>query len=317
MLTFGVGDAADCLKMGTLKDCSSERRITLGTRCLLGRHPACDVRADEPRVSGEHASVHWINNRWELRDLGSRNGTFLDGRRLASGERIALEEGWTFSLGGPKIAFTLLEAGPPGAAAWNRGSGARRAATAGLLSLPDDERPLASLFQDSSGAWVIETGDQLRQVADQELVEVGGEVFVLELPRVETETWQGEAGGTALEMVHLQLAVSRDEETVRVTVVTGEGAKLLPARSYHYMLLTLARAWLNDASHPSAERGWVDREALCKMLATDLNKLNVDIHRARKQFATLGIEGAGNLVERRPGTGELRIGARSIEVTRL
>src|SRR5262245_3389050 len=73
--------------VGILQELATGARITLGPRCLLGRHAACDMSRPDPRLSGEHAVVRWVDDRWEVRDLGSRNGTFLTGRRLAPGER--------------------------------------------------------------------------------------------------------------------------------------------------------------------------------------------------------------------------------------
>lgn len=301
--------------MGTLEERTTGRRIALGARCLLGRHQGCDVQAVEPRVSGEHASVHWVASRWELRDLGSRNGTFLDGRRLRSGERAPLAEGAAFSLGGPEPAFALVDAAPPGAVARHRGSGALRVAAGGLLVLPDEARPLASVLQDAGGRWMVEIGDEVRPVEDQQELEVEGEVWTLELPRPEdAETWQAEPAGPPLEAIHLRLAVGRDEERVDATVMHGGEETVLPRRSHLYLLVTLARAWLKDAGAPAPKRGWVDRDELCRMLAVDLNRLNVDIHRARKQLASLGIQGAAGVVERRAGTGEIRIGVHRVEV---
>ena len=41
------------------------------------------------------------------------------------------------------------------------------------------------------------------------------------------------------------------------------------------------------------------------------------VESARKQFAALGIQNAAAIVERRPGTGELRIGVKSVELARM
>jgi hypothetical protein len=46
----------------------------------------------------------------------------------------------------------------------------------------------------------------------------------------------------------------------------------------------------------------------------DVMKLNVEIYRLRKQFAEMGIQGAAGLIERRPGTYEVRIGVPDVEV---
>src|SRR5262249_4752869 len=120
-----------------------------------------------------------------------------------------------------------------------------------------------------------------------------------------------------LETISMHFAVSRDEEHVEVTVLHGGVKSSLPTRTHHYLLLTLARAALADASSSPAERGWVDREVLCRMLATDPRRLNVDVFRVRKQFADLGIHGAAGIIARRPGTGQLRLGIPRVEVHKL
>jgi hypothetical protein len=115
----------------------------------------------------------------------------------------------------------------------------------------------------------------------------------------------------------LRLAVTPDEEQVEATVFVGGQIKRLSPRRYHYLLATLARAWLADEGVPLSVRGFVDRDELCKRLEMDVNKLNVEIYRARKQLAAIGIAGAAGLIERRPGTLELRIGIHNIEVVKL
>jgi hypothetical protein len=300
--------------MGLLENTESGWRYTLGGRCLLGRHPGCDIRLEEARVSGEHASLHWRADLWELRDLGSRNGTFLEGRRLASGERVQLEVEQCFMLGRDGPEFRLLEAGPPAARARHLARQEVREAS-GVLLLPDDEAPLASLFLDGSGRWVLELGESQRYVTDQERLRLGNDEWSLELPMATHATLDGDA--PALGDLHLRIGVSRDEEHVAVTVVHGGKDLALPSRSYHYLLATLARIRLKEHALSEAEQGWVDRETLCRMLAMDGNKLNVDIHRMRKQLDLLGIQDAANVVERRQGTGQVRLGVRSIEVFTL
>jgi ABC-type multidrug transport system ATPase subunit len=53
--------------------------------CIVGRDPACDVMLVDPRVSQRHLSITRTGvSRWEVTDLGSRNGAFLGGRRLGT-----------------------------------------------------------------------------------------------------------------------------------------------------------------------------------------------------------------------------------------
>lgn len=302
--------------MGVLVCSSLDRRFTLCSRNLLGRHPACELRVDNPRISGEHASVHWTGTRWELRDLGSRNGTFLDGVRLAAGERRLLVEGATFTLGA-EDAFTLDDASAPVPSARHARSAALRIAAEGLLVLPDDDRPEVSIFEDAGGRWVAESRDETRVVVDREVVIADGEGWILDLPSAAGETWEARAFVPTLETIALRFGVSRNEEHVEITVLHEGKATALPPRSHHYLLLTLARALLADHAASAAERGWVDSQALCRMLATDPRSLNVDVFRARRQLASLGVHGAVGIIARRTAAGQLRLGTDRIEVTRL
>jgi hypothetical protein len=302
--------------MGALLRRGDENRITLSARCLLGRHARCDVRVNDLRLSGEHASLHWMGERWELRDLGSRNGTFVQGRQLTSGERVPLAEGATFTLGGADIGFTLVDASAPMARARHTDGRVREAAN-GQLVLPSEEQPLVSVFEDASGAWVAELEDETRPVSDQDVVTVCGEAWTLELPEPFGATWHAGAGGPTIETVALRLGVSRDEEHVEITVLHGGKEIRLPTRSYHYLLVILARLRLGEHGASEAERGWVDRRELCRMLAVDQNKLGVDIFRVRKQLGALGIHGAADIVVRRSGTGQVRLGIERVELVSL
>jgi len=49
---------------------------------LIGRDPEAHVWIDEPSVSRRHATISTDADGAVLRDLGSRNGTFVDGRRV-------------------------------------------------------------------------------------------------------------------------------------------------------------------------------------------------------------------------------------------
>jgi DNA-binding SARP family transcriptional activator len=58
-----------------------------GRSMTIGRAPENDVVVSDPRVSGTHAALERVGNAWSIRDLGSRNGTFVNGSRL-QGERV-------------------------------------------------------------------------------------------------------------------------------------------------------------------------------------------------------------------------------------
>ena len=49
---------------------------------VLGRHPECTVQLDSNMVSRRHACVVRDGDRWIVEDLGSGNGTFVNGQRI-------------------------------------------------------------------------------------------------------------------------------------------------------------------------------------------------------------------------------------------
>ncbi|APR79436.1 FHA domain protein [Minicystis rosea] len=224
--------------------------------------------------------------------------------------------GTIFSLGG-EVDLVLADDTPPVASARHAKTGVIRFATDGMLVLPDEDRPEVSIFEDAIGRWVAEHGDETRVVRANEVVVADGDGWIVDLPTTAGPTWEASAFAPTLESITLSFAVSRDEEHIEVTVLHSGKAEKLPPRSHHYLLLTLARARIDDPSSSPGERGWVDRDELCRMLATEPGMLNVDVFRARRQLAEMGVHGAAGIVARRPGTGQLRLGTDRVVVGKL
>lgn len=68
----------------------------------LGRHPNNTVQVLDRIVSKEHCHVDFVDGRFVLRDLGSLNGTFINGERVS--ERV-LHPGDEITLGSTRILF--------------------------------------------------------------------------------------------------------------------------------------------------------------------------------------------------------------------
>lgn len=65
----------------------------------IGRDPMCEITINDPEVSRRHANLIGTLTGYRIQDLGSTNGTFVDGVRLG-GEPLELESGQVISIGG-------------------------------------------------------------------------------------------------------------------------------------------------------------------------------------------------------------------------
>ena len=74
------------------------------SRTVIGRGTGSDIIVDDPAVSRMHAAIEFSEAGFVLRDLGSKNGTFLDGKSINEAE---LAHGDTFQLGSTLIEFVL------------------------------------------------------------------------------------------------------------------------------------------------------------------------------------------------------------------
>jgi len=68
-----------------------------GDHLLLGRHPRCDIVIEGSNVSRRHAELLFRDGVWVIRDLGSTNGTTVNGSpvgrcELRSGDLVGLAD---------------------------------------------------------------------------------------------------------------------------------------------------------------------------------------------------------------------------------
>jgi hypothetical protein len=94
-------------RVGTLLGGGGERPFALlgldwageARELVVGRSSRCDIVLWDATISRRHARLIFRDGRWVLQDLGSTNGTTLNGRRvgrceLRPGDDLALGQAW-------------------------------------------------------------------------------------------------------------------------------------------------------------------------------------------------------------------------------
>ncbi len=76
---------------------------------ILGRQPSCDIYLPDRQVSREHARIFHAGQGFFVEDLGSKNGTYVNGEPVRQATR--LRDGDTLQIG---LAFRLAFVGAEG-----------------------------------------------------------------------------------------------------------------------------------------------------------------------------------------------------------
>lgn len=77
----------------------------------VGRHPQCELQFDPDKdldVSSRHAAISLDGMMYVLRDLGSTNGTFVNGKRLTNDHVLATKDVMRFGQAGPEVEFAVI-----------------------------------------------------------------------------------------------------------------------------------------------------------------------------------------------------------------
>ncbi len=82
-------------------------------RTLIGRNPDNDVVLKEPFVSRKHCAINRNGDDFILEDLGSSNGTFVNGERIGASIRLRNNDAITFGKDSPSFRF-IFTPGPIG-----------------------------------------------------------------------------------------------------------------------------------------------------------------------------------------------------------
>lgn len=302
--------------VATLSQVGSGRLCQLDGRSLVGRSSVCALPLQASDVSNEHAVISWGRRGWEVRDLGSRNGTFVDGRRAPAREPVRLRPGAELRFGG-KERWRVEDCEPPALTAETVDEGESMSVSGRqLLAFVEGDELVGSVSRDTEGRWILEVGEGLRRLENGSRFELAGRQWRLAVPEIAQSTDLSTTNARLrLEHAHLQFVVRAGASVKMSAKVRGRSVEF-QSRGHHQLLYTLARLRVNDVERgvDEFEAGWIGHPELQDLLDCTRNFVNVNVHRARKQLEEAGFVDAACLIERRHRTGKLRLGVRRVDV---
>ncbi len=100
--TVAPATAATATPSRPVLDVDGRRYQLTGAVTVLGRGSEADIVVDDPGVSRRHVEIRLDGGSAQLRDLGSTNGTFVDGDRASSARLV---DGSMITIGRTRIRF--------------------------------------------------------------------------------------------------------------------------------------------------------------------------------------------------------------------
>lgn len=293
-------------------DGTGDRSVAIGTRHLsLGRGPDNDLVLPSPQVSRHHAIVWYSEGQVMLRDLGSANGTFLDGDRVT--DAVTVPYGATIRLG-EDVSLTVRPPAVPASLGELRAFALEDLATGMRRPLHSDrfdigtspqadlrlelgpERAATLLLYPGGEVWLGTEDDDVQLEIGVDF-EVAGSLFrVVEVDPTRQPTVQPDNHRYPYKLRVVLNAAAGPAATV--SHLSTSAVHEVAAENRVVLLYMLARKLLEDreAGVPVAERGWCSDEDVIVgvwgrgALDAGSNRLKVLVHRVRKELAASGFD---------------------------
>ncbi len=209
------------------------------TSWIVGSAPDCDIVVSQPFVSGKHCRLSTSNGQYVLEDLGSTNGTFVNGHRLASRSPVQVAATDQVTLGPTlPMPWPAMRASGISPAPLSSSSGSPRplVSPAGSLTIGRDPQceihldyPMVSwhhaIITPSGNQWIIEdlnssNGTALNQIDNRiqrSVLQPADEIYLGSYKISASDilhTQQLSRGEAAFERIHLgaRMVLGRDPQ---------------------------------------------------------------------------------------------------------
>ena len=181
----------------------------------IGRHPLCDFRFDPQQdldVSTRHAEIRAVGDGYVLVDIGSTNGTYVNGVRIAREQRLESGDEIAFGEFGPRVTVEIDAPGEERRLTTRGGSAARGEPAAGAAlgngggsadPAPPATRSIVTEARSAGGAAAVDPRRDARRMAP-----VAGVIAVAIVVAAGGAYWLGHrnARATDAELVRLTRA---------------------------------------------------------------------------------------------------------------
>lgn len=302
--------------MARLRKVGADDCVVLESWHRVGTERSSQLRCTDRHSSRVHAHISWNGRYWELRDLNSTNGTYVDGVRITKEVDVPLIAGQLLRFGATSTeTWEVVDVDPPLA-------GARRGdrviwGTIDFLALPDEETAKVVIRREPDESWIREGASGEEAVADGELVEVDGETWQLSLPIWPAGTLPGTLpiSQSITDAALIFTSEGRGAE-VSLVVLVGTARHSFEPRKHWEMLMELAKRRLADQERglPAAECGWMTTQEMSDWLGIPKDLVLLHAHHCRQALKKAGIIDYHDVISRRTVARKMRIGTANLTV---
>lgn len=105
LLVIDSGNVKGTVKWTPILEVNGRRHPITRSRTVIGRGSDADITVDDSSISRKHVEVLWDGEKAEVNDLGSTNGSQLNGQKV---NRARLPTDSVISIGRTRIVFRVL-----------------------------------------------------------------------------------------------------------------------------------------------------------------------------------------------------------------